>query len=161
VRLLPLFLYLLLIAFHQTILRDATAIATVSIDLAGFVVLAVALYKSEFTSLWFGFLAGVVSVAAVPAEMGWNALVMAALGWTAFHFRGRLNLESIFAKLGLIAGGIFVHNIALIILRGGDGFLIRILSDGLPGALYTTVLAWLFFLVKEKRITFEKIKPLF
>jgi len=160
-KLIPYLMYLLLIAGHATILRQVTSIYGVTISLAVLTVLLVAIYKSEFTALWYGFVAGLVVAAGVPSQMGVHALVMTALAVGAFHTRERLNLDSLYAKVLLVAGGVLVHNIALLALQPGPGFWFLLISAALPGALYTTLLAWVFFLIKEKRVTWQSIKAIF
>jgi len=161
VRVVPFLIYLILIVFHQVIFRDLSSIYNVSFNLAGFFILCIALYKDEFVVLWFGFAAGIVVSAGDPQQMGWFSLMFAFIGFIAFHVRGRLNLESMSAKLGLIAGGIFLCNIGEIIINGSDNFIFQTVYTALPSTIYTSVVAWLFFLFKEKRITTEKFKSLF
>lgn len=161
IRVTPFILYLVLIAMHEVILREATAISTARIDLPGLLVLVVAMYKPELVSTWFGFAAGLVMAAGNPDLFGWHALTMAALGLAAFHVRERLNLESLYAKLVLIAGGILVHNTLSLLIIGGAGFLYLFRASALTGAVYTTVVAWVFFLFKEKKITYQKVRAIF
>jgi hypothetical protein len=61
----------------------------------------------------------------------------------------------------MIIGGVLIHNLASLILSRADAFLIHLIDYVVAGAVYTTVLAWLFLLVKEQRITVEKIKAIF
>jgi len=161
IKVIPFLLYLLLIAFHQVILKDATAIYSSTINMAGMLVLLVALYKSELTSLWFGFVAGIVTTAGHPGLLGWQAFVLGVLGVTGFQIRERINLESLYAKLLLVLTGVFIHNVFTIVMSGGEGFFRLVLTSALPGAVYTTVISSIFFLIKEKRLTFEKIKSIF
>jgi len=161
IRIVPFILYLFLIGMHEVIIKQATTISSVTIDLPGLLVLLVALYKPEIVSIWFGFIVGLVMAAGRPDLFGWHALAMAVLGLTAFHFRERLNLESLYAKLALIVGGILIHNTLLLIIEWGEGFFYLFLVSALPGAIYTTIGAWVFFLFKEKKITFQKIKSIF
>ena len=158
---LPYILYLFLLAFHQVILRDVTAIYGATIDLTGFMVLAVSMYKSEETSIWFGFFAGLVTAAGRPEVLGWYALLTAALAAAAYHAREQLNLESLKSKMALIFGGLVVYNLATTVADGLDGFFFRLGVVALPGAVYTLVVAWIFFLFKEERVTIKKIKALF
>ncbi len=161
IRVLPFILYLWLIALHQVIIRDGTAIFTAEINLPAFLVLAVAIYKSELVSAWFGFAAGLVTAAAEPSLLGWQALAMGIMGIAAFHFRERINVESLYAKLLLIVAGVFLHNLFSILVRGREGFFYLLLVSAFPGAVYTMIIAWVFFLFKEKKITFQKVRAIF
>ena len=53
-------LYLILIAFHEVILRGGTSIAGVSINLPAIIVFSVALYRSEAEAVWFALIAAMV-----------------------------------------------------------------------------------------------------
>jgi rod shape-determining protein MreD len=161
IRVIPFILYLFLIALHQVIIKDATAIYSSTIDMAGMLVLLVALYKSELISLWFGFVAGVVLSAGHPGLLGWQAIVLGILGIVAYQVRERINLESLYAKLLLVLSGVFIHNVLTILISGGEGFFRLLLTSAFPGAVYTMVVSWVFFLIKEKRLTFQKIKSIF
>jgi len=160
-RVIPFILYLLLIAMHEVIVRDATTIYSAAIDLPGLLVLVVAIYKPEIICTWFGFAAGLVLAAGRPDLFGWHALAMAALALATYHFRERLNLESLYSKLVLIFGGVLLHGTLGLAINGGAGFLYLWLVSALPSAVYTTAVGWVFFLFIEKKITFQKVKAVF
>jgi len=160
-RVIPFILYLLLIAMHEVIVRDATTIYSAAIDLPGLLVLVVAIYKPEIVCTWFGFAAGLVLAAGRPDLFGWHALAMAALALATYHFRERLNLESFYSKLVLILGGVLLHGTLGLAINGGAGFLYLWLVSVLPSAVYTTAVGWVFFLFIEKKITFQKVKAVF
>jgi len=161
IRVLPYLLYLLLIAMHEVIWRDLTALYFVALNLPAMIVVIVAIYKSESTVAWFGFLAGLVLAATRPETMGWHALFLAALGVGVHHIREKLNLESIYSKLLLIVGAVLVHNIISVLINGTDRFFYLLWVYCLPSAAYTTVAAWVFFLFKEGKITSQKLKSVF
>ena len=160
-RVIPYFLYLLLIALHQVILSDVTSVYGVTINLAAFLVLAVAVYKTEVAATWFGFAAGVTVAAGLPLQMGWHALVLVVLGMAAFHVRERLNLDSLYAKLLLMFGGILLHNVFVILINQADGFLFLLWSSALPGAAYTCLVALVYFAFKDGLITYQKLETIF
>jgi hypothetical protein len=159
---IPYILYLLLVGLHVVVLDDMTAVRSAHLNLAAFLVMAVALYKEDVPATWFGFFVGLVAAAGgPPSQLGWQALFMAALALAAGYVRERLNLDSLKAKLLLMFGGILVHNIGVLIISQTDGLLTHLVTIALTGTVYTTVVAWLFFLVKERRITMARIKALF
>ncbi len=82
-RLIPYVAYLLLIACHQVILKDLTSLFGVGLSLTAFLVIAVAINKSEMISLWFGFVAGLTLLAGYPDLMGVGGLITATLGVVA------------------------------------------------------------------------------
>lgn len=153
--------YLLLIGLHMVIVRDVTSLLDAVINLPACLVLLVALYKDEVPVTWFGFLAGLVAAAGTPSRLGWYALLMAVLALAACFVKERLNLDSLKAKLLLVLGGVFIHNVVSLIINGADGFMLLLATSALTGAVYTTLVAWLFFLFKEGKLTVEKIKSIF
>ncbi len=160
-RIVPYVLYVLLIAFHEVIFKDVTSVHAATINLPALLVVLVAVYKSELAAVWFGFVAGLIMSVAMTGQMGWFALLMAGLGLATWHVSRRLNLESLYSKMLLILGGILMHNIFLLLITGVDDFFYRLFAVALTGAIYTTVVAWVFFLFKEGHITYSKIRSLF
>lgn len=160
-RIIPYLLYLLLLGMYQVIWREVTSVWGVSINLAALMVLLVALYQSEMKTVWFGLVVGMVLAAGTPALMGWHALVLAALGLIAFHVKQRLNLDSLQAKLLVVLGGLVIHNALCILIAGGHGFFYLLWSSAVTGAAYSTLVAWVFFLLKEKRVTWRKVRSIF
>lgn len=161
IRALPFLLYLLLIGCHQVILSDLTSIGSATINLAALVALLVALYKSEFAALWFGFLAGFVAAAVAGSQAGWFALSLAIIAMVAFHVRQRLNLESVYSRLLVVLGGCLVVELLWLMVEQSDSWTYLILVRVLPSAVYTTVVGWVYFLFKERVVTYQKIRELF
>lgn len=160
-KIIPYLLYLLLLGMHVAFGREITALYGYSINLAALVILLVSYYKSEITCAWFGFLAGLVVAAGQPGIMGWSGLIFASIGVSAYHLQTKMNLESMYAKLLMILGGVLTANLLLLFLVGTDSFFVRIITVSLPEAIYTTLFGWLFILVKEGHLTFTKIKSIF
>jgi len=151
---------LLLVVFHQTVLKDFTQIFHASINIPVLLVLTIAIYKSELASVWFGFLVGLVIASTMPNNMGWQSISLATVAFAAFHVRQKLNLDSILSRLALVSGGVLTHNIVSLAIDQSEGFLFLLWSSALIGAIYTTVVAWLFFLFKDGMITAKKIRSI-
>lgn len=160
-RIIPYLIYLLIIGLNQVVLRDSTAIYGANFNLAAFLVVAVALYKSEVTSAWFGFAAGVVVSAGNPDLIGWHSMIFTLLGVIAYNVKERVNLESLYSKLLLIFGGVLIENTVALLIVGPDAFFSRLWSVSLAGAVYTVVIATIFFLFKEGIITAQKARSIF
>lgn len=160
-RIVPYILYLLLISLHVIILNDATRIYTAWVNLPALMVLLVAVYKDDLAATWFGFFAGLIWAGGMPSQMGWYALTMAAVALAACFVRERLNLDSMRAKYLLVLGGVLVHNLFVLIISRSDAFLHLLWANVLLGALYTSIIGWIFFLIKEGRITVQRVKALF
>ncbi|MFQ5452831.1 MAG: hypothetical protein ACE5D6_01430 [Candidatus Zixiibacteriota bacterium] len=160
-RIIPYILYFWLIAMHQVILKDVTSIFGISINLAVLIIVLATFYKSELVVCWFSFLIGLIAYTADFHIIGWQVVMMVIIGFIAFHIKEKLNLDSLYAKLLLIFGGVLFHNIISLVLSNSDQFFYLFLSKAITGAIYTTIIAWFFFLFKEGKITFQKFKSIF
>ncbi|UCD64199.1 MAG: rod shape-determining protein MreD [Candidatus Zixiibacteriota bacterium] len=161
IRVIPFLLYLWLAAAHQVFLGDITSIAGAVINLPALLVLLVSLYKSELDTCWFAFFIGMVAYIGYGDATGWYILLMAAIGFGTYHVRVRINLESVYSRLVVVFIGVLVHNAVVMATAGGDGSFAILLVRVLSGAVYTSVVAWLFFLVKEGKITYQKLRAIF
>lgn len=161
IKYLPFLLYLWLIAFFQVVLKDMTSIYGVSINLPMLLVMLVAVYKSELTAIWFGLFVGLTAYAGSGFNFGYQVFIFCAFAFIGFHLKERLNLESLFARLLLVIGGVFTHNLIMILFETPDNFIVNLFVAALPGAIYSTIIAWFFFMVKEERITYKKFKSIF
>ncbi|UCE24211.1 MAG: rod shape-determining protein MreD [Candidatus Zixiibacteriota bacterium] len=161
IRVIPFLLYLWLVALHQVVLDEVISIYGVGVNLPVLLVLLVGLYKSELDTCWFAFFVGMVAFGGLTDMMGWHALVMAIIGYLAYHTRVKINLESRYSKLLLVFIGAAVHNTAVLVMGKSDGVFYLLGTQAITGALYTTVVAWVFFLFEEGKITFQKFKAIF
>ncbi len=152
------FFYLVLIAGFQVIGQPLTTFWGVSINLPVLIVLTLAWTKSELTATWFGFWAGLVMSAGNPQIMGWQALIMAILGWGTFHVRERLNVDSLAARLSVMFAGILIHNALTLLVTQSEAFLYQLWRTALAGAVYTSLLAYLFFRLREGAPTGRGVK---
>ena len=158
---IPYLVYLWLLGMHQVFFKDLTSILGATINLTILIVLLLAIHKSEVVVIWFGFFAGLVSFAATSTMLGWHVLIITIIGLIACQIKNRLNLDSLYAKLLLVLGGVSVHNILTLALSQTDDFLWLILVKTIPGAIYTSIIAYLYFVVKEGKVTPQKIKSIF
>ncbi len=158
---IPYLLYLWLIAMHQVFLADVTSIFGAKINLAVLIVLLIAMYKKEVTATWFGLLVGLIGFAGITEISAWQTLAMALIGLIAFHLKEKMNLDSLFARVSLIFGGVLVHNIILLLLEVNDNLFGSIIQYAITGAVYTTIIGTIFFLIKDGIFTFEKTKTIF
>ena len=159
-KVIPYIFYLLIISFHEVILRNSTAIVGITIDLPALIVLTIALYKSEIAAVWFGFVAGVVMSAGNPVTMGYNAMVLAALALITFHARERLNLDSFAAKLILVIGGVLLHSIVIILVLQPSEFVYQVWRFALPGTIYTGLVSIIFLFFLEGLVTGRRVRAL-
>ncbi len=161
IRLIPYLLYLWLVGLHQVILMEAMSVYGVTVNIPVLLVLLVGLYKSELHICWFGFVVGLVAFAGLTNQLGWHALILALIGFLTFHSRARINLESLYSKVLLVFVGVIIHNAVVGLMSGGGSAVFMLISDAVFGAIYTTLFAWIFFLLKEGKVTFQKFKTVF
>lgn len=161
IRIIPFALYILLMALHEVALGDLITFYGAQVSLAPLLVVMIALHKSELTVAWFGFFVGLVASIGSISVFGWHALLLAILGVIAFHVRERLNIESVYSRLLLVFGVVLLHNLLWLLINRTDSYLSMALSYGLASAILTTFAAWLFFLIKDGRLTLAKIKSIF
>ncbi len=160
-RLIPYILYLLLLATYHVILIEPTQIGAVWLNLAALMVIAVAVYKTEDVAIWFGFFAGLVAYAGDPSTLGWHALALAAVALAAVQLRERLNLASMWSKLYLMLGGVLTHTILAVLIMRPERLFHEIWAVTPLVAVYTTAVAWIFFLFKEGHLSWKRIKSIF
>jgi hypothetical protein len=142
---IPYILYLVLIAFHQVVFRDATSILGITINLPAIIILSVALNKSEFIACWFAFFGAIIMCAGTPLVMGMQALLLVILSLILCHVRERLNLDSMVTKLSLLMVGILLHNIFSIVINQSVEFVYQLWRFALPGTIYTGIAAYLLY----------------
>lgn len=160
-RYIPYLLYLWLIALHQVILSDLTVILGVKINIVMLIVVIVALFKSEITTLWFSFIAGLVGYVGNVGLLGWYILFTVIVAMIVYYMKIRMNLESMKTKTLFLIGGVLAHNILLLILSNLDNFFLFFITQALPGAFYTMLIGWIFLLIKEENLTYKKIRSIF
>lgn len=160
-RFIPYLLYLFLIAFYRTILADFLSIGPVEILLVALIVILVALSEDYLTSLWFGFAAGLVYDAPDPSHFGVHMVLLSFLGVLMVRAKERFNLESRIGRVLLIAAGLMVYSVPYtLIYNSGVGDLSRLLlRSAIPSVLYTSLIAWIFFVIKSNALSRNKIKP--
>ena len=158
---IPYALYLWLIGFHDVIGRDVTSIYGCSINVAALLVLLVAYHKSEVAAAWFGLMVGLIVSAGRPELLGWTSLLFAFGGVVAYHVKDKLNLDSMYARVLLILGGVLLINVLQYFQFGENSFWLSLLTQILPGTFYTMIIGWLFFLIKDGHFTYQKIKSIF
>lgn len=163
-RFIPYILYLLLIAFYRTNLINLFSIGPAEIYCTALIVLLVALNKDYLTTIWFGFAAGLIYDAPDPSYLGVHMLILVIVGMAASHAKDRLNLESIKSRLLLVLSGLFVYCIpyTLIYATSGSGEFFRLFFQvAIPSVIYSTALAWLYFMVQTGRLTYARLKSIF
>jgi hypothetical protein len=146
-------LYLVLIAFHEVILRGGTSIAGVSINLPAIIVFSVALYRSEAEAVWFALAAALVMSAGTPLIMGYQVLTMVFISLTIYHAREQLNVEALVTRLALLIAGVLLHNILTLAMSRPSDFFYQLWRFSLTGTIYTGAVAYLIYTVIVDRFS--------
>nr|MBN2278582.1 hypothetical protein [candidate division Zixibacteria bacterium] len=160
-RIIPYILYLFLLALHLTILADITSIYGAVIDLTALLVTMVALYKGETTTLWFALCAAIIAGTQRLDLMPWEMFALPAIGLAANHISSKLNLDSSLSRILILAAFLFIHGILMTLLISTSDFIYMFFRSIIPGTVYSLIIGWLFFQLKDGRITWQKAKALF
>jgi hypothetical protein len=124
-------------------------------------VLLLSVYKEDITVIWFGFFAALIAFSGSSFVLGWHIAFLTLIGFISCHMREKLNLESNFAKLLLVFSGVLIHNLILLFISNFDNMGWLLLKQVIPGAIYTSVIAWIFFLFKADSFSVQKVKSIF
>jgi hypothetical protein len=154
-------LYLVLIAFHEVILRGATSIAGVSINLPAIIVFSVALHRSEAEAVWFAFAAAMVMSAGAPLSMGFQVLSMVLISLAIYHAREQLNAEALVTQLVMLIAGILIHNSLELAFTRPSDFWYQMLRFSLTGTIYTGAVAYLIYTIILGRFSGRRSRALF
>ncbi len=146
-------LYLVLIAFHEVILRGATSIAGVSINLPAIIVFSVALHRTEAETVWFALLASLVMSAGTPLSMGYQVLAMVLISLAIYHAREQLNAEALVTKLVMLIVGVLLHNSLMLAFTRPSDFWYQMLRFTLTGTIYTGAVAYLIYTIIIERFS--------
>ena len=151
-------LFLFLLAFHRTILSEVTSIYGAIIDLSAMMVALIGIYKSESTALWFAMAVAIVSGSQNLELMPWEMLILGFCALMANQVSNRVNLESMTSRVMIIAAVVFIHRLILLVVISPELIIYLLYRDILPCMIYTVIVSWVFFHVKDSKITFGKAK---
>ena len=160
-RVLPYLLYLFLITFHTIILSDIISIFGVRLNLLILLIVIIGLFKSETEAIWFGLSAGIIVGAARLDLMPWEILIIIIIIVAVKQVSSRINLESLASKVVVLASSVFLHEIIISLIISPKEFLYILIRYIVPGTAYTVLIGLIFFLIKDGRISRQKIKALF
>ena len=160
-RVIPYLLYLFLITFHSIILTDLISILGVRLNMPILIIVLIGLFKSETEAIWFGLSAGIIIGAARLDLMPWEVLVITVIAVAVKQVSSRINLESLASKVVVLACSVFLHEVIITLIISTEEFFFILIRNILPGTAYTVLVGLLFFLIKDGRISREKIKALF
>jgi len=160
-KVLPYLLYLFLITFHSIILSDIISILGARLNLLVLIMVIIGLFKSETEAVWFGLSAGIIVGAARLDLMPWEVLIITIIAVAVKQVSSRINLESLASKVVVLASGVFLHEVIMALIISTEEFFFILVRYILPGTAYTVLIGLIYFLVKDGRISRQKIKALF
>jgi len=160
-KVIPYIIYLYILALHYTILTDLVSIYGSVIDLAVLMVVLVAIYKDEITSLWFAISVGIVAGSQRFELMPWEILILAGIALLINYISTRADLGAITTRLIILGGFLLIHKSVITLLSSNEAFAYMIYRYILPSTIYSLFPGWLFFLIIDGRITWRKIKAQF
>ena len=160
-RVIPYILYLFLITFHSIILSDIVSILGARLNMLILIIVIIGLFKSETESIWFGLTAGIIVGSTRLDLMPWEVLVITIIAVAVKQVSSRINLESLASKVAVLACSVFLHEVIITLIISTEEFFFLLIRYILPGTAYTVLVGLIFFLIKDGRISRQKIKALF
>ena len=158
---LPYLIYLVVIAAHQTLTSEATSIFGASINMAGIMVIMVSIFRTEMAAIWFGFVAGMVIGAGQVADMGWYSMSLSLLGMAAYQVKESMNIESLYSRLTVLLCGLIAQNIFMSLAINPGEFFHMTWSWAIPGAIYSSLVAWLILLIRDGSLSPRSFRSIF
>jgi hypothetical protein len=158
---LPYLIYLTIIAGHHTLTSDITSIFGASINLAGIMVILVAVFKTEMAAIWFGFAAGLVVGTGQVPDMGWHTMSLALLGMASYHVKESMNIESLYSRVAVLLCGLIAHNLFMALALNSGDFIHLTWSWAIPGAIYSSLVAWLILMIRDGSLSPRSFRSIF
>lgn len=160
-KILPYLLYLFLITFHLIILSDIISILGARLNVLMLIIVMIGLFKSETEGVWFGLAAGVIVGAARLDIMAWEVLLITFIAVAVKQVSSRINLDSLASKVVVLASAVFLHEVIISLIIFTDKIFFILIRYILPSTAYTVLVGLILFLIKDGRISRQKIKALF
>lgn len=160
-KILPYLLYLFLITFHLIILSDIISILGARLNVLMLIIVMIGLFKSETEGVWFGLAAGVIVGAARLDIMAWEVLLITFIAVAVKQVSSRINLDSLASKVVVLASAVFLHEVVISLIIFTDKIFFILIRYILPSTAYTVLVGLILFLIKDGRISRQKIKALF
>jgi cell shape-determining protein MreD len=121
----------------------------------------VSIYKGELTAFWFAFAVGIVAGTLRLDTMPWEILFLTGFAVLVNGLSTRVNISAITARMIILAGFLIVHETLVILLISDESFFYLLYRFVLPSTIYSLIPAWIFFLIKDERLTWKEIKAQF
>lgn len=158
---IPYLLYLLLMGFHQVILTDVFSFWDVRLALTPLIFTLVAIFKGQGVATAFAATAAFVASSNDPGAAAGTMIVAAGVALGISHYRGKLNLDSLVARLALISVGCLVFEIARVTLITTQDLFYVYARHMIPSVILTSMVGIVFLLFKDGTISYAKFRRLF
>lgn len=160
-RALPYLFYLALLGFYQVILTDILSIWDVRLALTPLIFTLVAVYKEQGVATAFAASAAFVATSNDAVAAAGTMIVAAGVTLGISYYRGKLNLDSLYARLALISVGCLVFEIARVTMITTQDLLYTYVRYMIPSIILTSAAGLIFLLFKDETISYAKFKRLF
>ena len=160
-RLIPFALYLALIACYQILLVEPLSLWGAHIALSSLMALLVAVYKTETVAIWFAVSAMFLTHTGDPAAAGVMMIVATVVVIAANYLKSRLNMESLMSRLTITITGCLILELLRAAFVSTTDLLFVYVRYTLPSVGYTSVVALVFFLIKDGYITSRRVREMF
>jgi rod shape-determining protein MreD len=160
-KLVPYILYIYLITFHETILSDIISIYGVILDIPLIIIVLVALYKTEDEAVRFAFCVGIVISSTAIGTMPYKIAILTIIAVIVNQLSVRINLESIASRIIILGSAVLLYRAINALFTFEPEFFYILIRYILPAVAYSLVAGLVFFMIKDRLITWQKIKALF
>lgn len=158
---IPYILYLLLLGFHEVIVADVFSIWDVRLAFTALIITLVAIYQSQGVATAFAATAAFVASNNDHGAAAGTMIVAAGVALGISHFRGKLNLDSLAARLALISVGCLVFEIARVTLITTQDLFYVYARHMIPSVILTSIVGFVFLLFKDGTLSYAKFRRLF
>jgi len=142
------------IVFYQIIIAPRLTIAGIQSNMAIILSVWVALNRGSKAGTFFGFTAGLLIGFFTPADLGWAALILALIGFSAGSLKKKLVIEPISTQLLVLLAAAFIFNILFILTTKFGLFFANpayALIDAFYAALYSAFIGVIIFYIIRYR----------
>ncbi|MCP4580232.1 MAG: rod shape-determining protein MreD [candidate division Zixibacteria bacterium] len=146
----------LFVVFYDVIIVSRLSIAGVQADMAIVITVWIALNLGPKAGTLFGFSIGILTGVLTPSDLGWAALILSLIGYSAGSLKNKLAIEPVSVQLVILLAASFIFNL-LFIFTTSFGLILSnpsyVLTYTLYSALYSTFIGvFVFYLIRYRYI---------
>lgn len=154
---MPYFYYFVswaVVIFAQIVVASRISVSGIYPDFVVAIVVLLGLKRNWRMAMWFGFLFGFTLDILNPVGFGWQTLIVSLSGALAGVVREKINVESGFYQVCIVAIIAFLNNIVLPLVETAEFFLSDFrdyLTDSMLIAVYTALVSAIILIILKQR----------